>query len=201
MESVNPLNRALLAAADFVRLGVRPPSLGRTVVADAIGFAVTSFGMGVATFRDLFTRSHADLPMPHKLAARHCVLRAATDLSAAPANDPLSGRGNHRQHTTRPAGMALYRWLPSGSSVWHPVWVINAILAVTNLVPFQARVGNAVLRTDGGQILTVLRDRVISVPAPQVIQTLKTFRGLWQSIRNHTMLRLYILASAALSRK
>ena len=40
-------------------------------------------------------------------------------------------------------------------------------------------------------------DRVISVPAPQVIQALKTFREFWQSIRNHTMLHLYVLGSAA----
>jgi tetratricopeptide (TPR) repeat protein len=93
--------------------------------------------------------------------------------------------------------LALWRWLPWGASVWFTAAATNALLAISSLLPYEFRVGKSALRTDGRQILQILRDGVISIPAPQVVQSLNTLRPLFASISDHTTLRLFILSAAA----
>ena len=102
MDSVNPLI-ALCALLPILYVSAFAHELGHAVMAHAIGFAVTSFGLGVGRpFAALFAWSCADLFLPHQAVARHRILRAAHDHSAAPSNGPLPGRGSHRQHVPCP---------------------------------------------------------------------------------------------------
>ena len=72
---------------------------------------------------------------------------------------------------------------------------VNALLAITSVLPYQGKVGKVVLRTDGRLIMEVIRDHVISTPSITVIQTLNALRGFWKSIGDHNSLQIYLLTS------
>ena len=92
--------------------------------------------------------------------------------------------------------LALSLWVPWGRSAWITVMAVNALLAITCVLPYRVKVGKVVLRTDGRLILEVIRDRVISTPSITVIQTLDALRGLWKSIGDRNSLQSHLLASA-----
>ena len=197
MDSVNPLI-GLCSLLPIWYFSAFAHELGHAIMADTVGFAVTSFGLGVGRPFVVFSLGRTQIYF--------CRTKPLQGISFCVPPQLIPPR---RQMIPYLAGgiiantllaliaLALYRWLPWGRSVSLPACAVNAILAVVNLVPFYGRIGKASLRTDGGQILQILRDRVISVPAPQVIQALYTFREFWLSIHNHTMLRIYILGSAS----
>ncbi len=197
MDPLNPLI-AFCALLPILYVSAFAHELGHAVMAHSVGFAVTSFGMGVGRAFAVFS-----------LGLTRIYFCGTKPLQGITFSVPPKLIPPRRRMVPYLAGgviantlfallaLTLYRSLPWGKSVWLAACVVNAILAATNLVPFQIRIGKATVTSDGGQILSVLRNRVVSVPAPQVIQALKTFREFWQSIRNHTMLRLYVLGSAA----
>jgi Zn-dependent protease len=197
MDSVNPLV-ALCALLPILYVSGFVHELGHAVMAHAVGFTVTSFGMGVgrplAVFSLGLTRIYFCGTKPLQGIA-FCLPPKL--IPPRRQMVPYLAGGIIANTLFALLALALYRWLPWGTSLWHTASAVNAMLAVINLVPFQVHIGKATLTTDGGQIFKVLRDRVVSVPEPQIIQALKTFRELWRSIRNHTMLRLYVLSSAA----
>jgi tetratricopeptide (TPR) repeat protein len=172
--------------------------LGHALVGHAVGFSMTSFGMGVGHPIAVFSRGRTRIyfcrtkPLQGIAFGIPPVIFPPRRLMV-----PYLAGGIIANALLAIFALALYRWLPWGKNVWHTACFLNAFLAIANLVPFSIRIGKAALRTDGGQVLQVLRDRVISIPAPQTVQTLKVFRPLWESINSHAMLRVYILGAAA----
>ena len=74
---------------------------------------------------------------------------------------------------------------------------MNALMALFSLVPSRQKLGEATIQSDGSLILSVLRLRSLSAPAPAVIQMTRALRGLWEAIGDERSLRVYLTRSAA----
>lgn len=143
--------------------------LGHAVVAALSGFCVTSFGVGLGRF-------HLVLPV------RGCRLFLGIDrpfggLTLAIPNDLIATKGRMALMAAGGclangllAAMAAVAWqlAPELKHVWAAVIAFNLALFI-NLVPFQARMGNIRLSTDGMLILSALRGGH-SQPEPTLAQ-------------------------------
>jgi hypothetical protein len=93
--------------------------------------------------------------------------------------------------------LALWRSAVWGRALWLTFLYINGFFAMINLVPFQKKVGTAVLRSDGRLMVLALLNRSASMPAPVFIQFVKVLRGLWESIGDRLVFEANMQVSAA----
>jgi Zn-dependent protease len=94
-------------------------------------------------------------------------------------------------------GLFLFVVLPWGKPFALLFAVLNALLALANLIPVTVKVGHSSLRSDGAQILQVLLHGSLSAPVPARLGMLSQFRGLWQATGDLRTLRVYLLSAAA----
>jgi tetratricopeptide (TPR) repeat protein len=174
--------------------------LGHAVAARMSGFVVTSFGIGVRppawVSQWWGTRVFLGRPWsfqgiafwfhPQLYPRRRCLLWA------------LAG-GILGQFALALLAGTLCFLLPSG-----PLFVLciqiaaqNSLWGLLNFVPFTVRVHNATLRTDGGQMLQLLRGQGIALGMATRIQISKSFRDFWLAIGDRTILYFWLQQSAA----
>ena len=173
--------------------------LGHALAGWAMGFTITSFGIGTgrpfAVFSVGRTRIYFASTRP---------LQGLT-FGLAPVLHPLRktmvpflAGGIIVNLLILVVALALSRWFPSAWSLWLTAIATNAWLLIPSLVPMQFKIGGTYLRNDGKLIVQTLRDRVVSQSPFEVTLTLKALRQLWESIGDDTTLREFILGAAAL---
>ncbi len=196
MPQINPLI-FILAMLPALVLSVFVHEVGHAVLGRAAGYIITSFGVGMARplcvvpfrgVRIFFCRSkpfngltlafHPDL-LPSRI-------RGVTYLSG----------GILFNTALALISWGFFMWTSRGGSVWLALVIVNAILAVTALVPHQFKVGKAVLRSDGALILQTIRCDTYSQPSPITVQGLKFIQTLTASIGDATFFQLSLLSGA-----
>jgi hypothetical protein len=171
--------------------------LGHALMGRAVGFVVTSFGLGTSrpwcVVRFLGMRTFFCSVRPFQgvtfLLVPELYPSRGQMVSFAAAGILSNG-------ILAAFALALWRWLPWGGSVWLTAAAVNGLLAGLCLIPFHFKVGNASLATDGMLILETLRSGTVQATAPMIVQSLRLFRGLWKAIGDDLTLRCYLLASA-----
>ncbi len=73
---------------------------------------------------------------------------------------------------------------------------INLYFGLTNLIPFSFRVGQFTHRSDGAQILQILREGKTDRPAASIITLAKSLSPFWEAIGCTQIHRIYLLAAA-----
>jgi tetratricopeptide (TPR) repeat protein len=92
--------------------------------------------------------------------------------------------------------LGLWLLLPHGTEVLLLVAVVNAVMAVTNLIPFSFKAGKATFRSDGLQILLALLGRSRALPPWQRIEQVRNLRELWESVGDQLGLSVHLLDAA-----
>jgi hypothetical protein len=197
MPSRDPITMAL-AILPVLYLSAFCHEVGHALAGRAAGFVITSFGMGtrrpflvvpVAGTRIYFCLIRplqgVTFPFPQSLFPTRA--RMALFLSG--------GILSHFVLTL--VALALAASLPWGGNLWLVAVAVNAIMGISNLVPYTFKVGKATLRSDGAMILQTLRWGAIATPAPVVIQNLACWRPLWTATGDHLGLRANLLSAAA----
>jgi tetratricopeptide (TPR) repeat protein len=187
---------ALLLPVFYVSVFVH--ELGHAVMGRAAGFVVTSFGIGTG---------HAFLVM-NVGGTRVFFCRSRPLQGLTFCYIPTFSPGRRRMVPFLAGGilangllavfsLAAWRWAPAGRIVSLTSLCVNGFLAVTNLVPFQRKIGAAYLRSDGLLIVLAMLKRTGAMPAPSFIQFERALRGLWQSIGDRLVLQANLHLSAA----
>src|SRR4051812_10720270 len=144
--------------------------LGHAVAGKSTGWVVTSFGMGhrrpfcvipIAGTRVFFCLERPRVGITFAFPARLYPSRGQTIAYLAGGVVANGGLAT--------LALALALWLPQGLSLWLAVAFLNAVLAVSNMVPFHVKAGAMVLQSDGALILQVLRFGALVVPPPRTI--------------------------------
>ncbi len=163
--------------------------LGHAVLGHAVGFVVTSLGIGTG-------RSFLTLAVGGKrIYFCHSNPLQGLTFCFFPQTSPsirkmvpfLAG-GIIANGLLALGAIALWRFFPSGSVIWLSIAALNGILALSSIIPIGMLVGNAELRSDGMLIMQAIRGRMFEVPHPVVIQSVAALRGLWESIGDHLIL-------------
>jgi tetratricopeptide (TPR) repeat protein len=187
---------ALLLPVTYVSIFVH--ELGHAVMGRAAGFVVSSFGIGTA--RPFLVMTVGGMRV---FLCRSRPLQGLTFCyipSFSPGRRrmvPFLAGGIVANGLLAVLALALWRWSPAGQVLWPTLLWVNGFLAVTNLVPFQKKIGATYLRSDGRLIVLALLKRTGSMPAPSFIQFEKALRGLWQSIGDRLVLQSNLHYSAA----
>ncbi|MDB5352107.1 MAG: hypothetical protein JWN86_3354 [Planctomycetota bacterium] len=188
----------LLACLPALPVAVFMHELGHVLAGRASGFVVTSFGLGIG--RPLFV-----IPVGG-MRVYACLVRPLQGITFAflPQLHPtrlqlvaFTAGGILANAVAAAFSLACSWMLPWGSPFWIAFAAINAILAVSSLIPYHYSAGQAPLRTDGALILQALRSGTLSTSAPRTIQTASSLRGLWASIGDTLILRVYLLSAAS----
>jgi hypothetical protein len=193
----NPLFVVALALP-ITYLSVFVHELGHVLVARAVGLLVNSFGLG--TGRPFFTRSVRDIRF---FLCRSRPLQGLTfcfipDLSPPRRKIiPFFAAGLLANGLLAVVAFILSKSVPWGKPLWEIVALVNGLFAITNVIPFERRVGNTILRSDGRLMLLALRRRPVTMPATALIEFVKALRGFWESIGDKRTLRGNVAASAA----
>jgi peptidase M50-like protein len=171
--------------------------LGHAVAGRAVGFVVTSFGLGMARpwlvikcgrMKIFFCWVHpfqglTFVVMPQLYPSKgRKVLFAAGGILANALGAVLA--------------LALWRWCSWGRGEWLMSAAVNGLIAGISLIPIQTRVGQTPFRTDGVLILAALRSTSFRPPAPMLIQSVNSLRRLWESIGDHLQMKLGLLGAA-----
>jgi tetratricopeptide (TPR) repeat protein len=186
-----------LAFAPVFYLSIFGHELGHAVMGWRNGFVITSFGMGLG--KPFWVRSWR--------GARVYLGR----------KNPLQGitfffvqqiYPSRRQLVAVLAGgilanlllvlLALGLWwlLPYATEVLLLMAGVNAVMAVTNLIPFSFKAGKATFRSDGLQILLALLGRSRALPPWQRIEQVRNLRDLWESVGDKLGLSVNLLDAA-----
>ncbi len=171
--------------------------LGHVVFGWAVGFVVTSFGLGTA--RPLLVVGLG------RVRCYVCLVRPLQGITFAflPRMQPSRLRligfvfgGIIANAVSAALALVLARWLPGSAPFWIASAAMNALLAASSLLPLNVRVGKTPLRTDGALAIQALRSAGLSQSAPNVVQTLSTLRGMWTAIGDTLIVRVYCLSAA-----
>ncbi|MBV9124747.1 MAG: hypothetical protein JO112_15430, partial [Planctomycetes bacterium] len=94
--------------------------------------------------------------------------------------------------------LALLLWglWPQAEGVWWMAAGLNGLLCFVNLVPFASRIGKFTLRSDGAQILRLLRRDSLGLPAPLQIRITQELGGLWEAIGDTVALGAFLRMGA-----
>jgi hypothetical protein len=188
----------LLAIYPVVYVSAFCHELGHALLARWNGFLVTSFGMGIG--RPLWVGSWrgSRVYVCRQKPLQGITFSVMTQLYPTRRQlvAMLAG-GVLANFALAAVAFLLWRLLPWGGEVWATAGLLNAALAVGNLVPFNSRVGTTTLRTDGGLIWQVLRGRTAVGEAPERLERLAALRGLWESVGDHLGLWVHVLGAAA----
>src|SRR5262245_9012755 len=181
-DAVNPL---LLMCCGFVILYVSifVHELGHALLGRLVGFVVTSFGLGTGHpwFKVALGRLRVFLCWSHPFQGLTFYFTPRLAASKRQLVPFLAG-GIFANLFLVFFAVALSRYFPRANAIWLATAAVNGLLAVTSLAPYQARVGKAVVRSDGRLIQNALQGRVFLMPAPLIIQSVKALRGLWEAI-------------------
>ena len=183
-----------------VYLSVIVHEVGHALAGRAMGFVVTSLGLGTARpflvlpisrARFYFGLSQpfqgitfAFLPR-HDTGWRRLAAYVAGGLVANLVGAALA--------------LDLALRLPAGQlAIFGKIFAaVNALMGAYNLIPFDMKVGRAPLHSDGKTLLEILRTGSLTTSPPDVIQTATGFGPLWRSIGDRRMHRLYTLSAAS----
>lgn len=188
-----------LLAAQYLCVVVH--EAGHALIGMALGFVVTSVGLGTARPFLIFpmgrTRLYLGLIQPFQGVTFAFLPSPYPDRRRMAAF--VSG-GIAANALFTAASLLLALFLPTGGlAVFFGVFAaVNALMVTTSLIPLRFRVGGAILRSDGGLLLEIRRTRSFTQPPADVIQTAQGCRRLWQAVDDRLMNRLCTL-SAALS--
>jgi hypothetical protein len=170
---------------------------GHAVAGRAAGFVITSFGLGVARPFLVVPCGRARVYLARSRPLQGFAFTFMPQLLASRAQIALSLAGGIVANgLVALAGLGLWWVLSRGGPLWLAVAVWNGLYFVGNLLPFEARMGTASVRSDGLQILRVLRFGSTEVSPPETLQSLMALRDLWSSIGDCINLRLHLLAAA-----
>jgi hypothetical protein len=169
--------------------------LGHALCGRVAGFAVSSFGMGVG--RPFWTTTWRGVRV------YLCLRRPFQGLTFVSYARLFPTRwqwtcffaGGIVTHVVLTAAALALCWLAPG--VWG-FWVmtafLNALLALSNSIPFSFRVGKMTLRSDGALLLrTWLYGRPTDRDDTTALRTLKQLRGHWDATSDPAMRRGYLL--------
>jgi tetratricopeptide (TPR) repeat protein len=190
-----PVLVTLLAVPPLVYASILVHELGHAAVGQMVGCRVTSFGLGTAHPLLVLSRRRTRL-----FLCRTRPFQGITFTYWPQFFPPRAGAialysgGILANALALFVSLALYRWMPWGNGIWLWAAVINGVFAATSLIPVSFRMGNATARTDGALILASLLSRSVSLPPPVLIESVAALRGLWDSIGDRVILRVYLLA-------
>jgi hypothetical protein len=179
--------------------GVIVHEAGHALVGKALGFVVTSVGLGTARPFLILpmgrTRFYLGLVQPLQGVTFAFLPRPYPDRRRLAAF-VAGGIAANASCTAASLGLALY--LPTGrlAALFLIFAAANALLAIGSLIPVRLRVGGAMLRSDGRLLLQLLRTGSWEQPPPDVIQTARGCRRLWRAVGDRMMDRLYTLSAA-----
>jgi hypothetical protein len=171
--------------------------LGHALFGRAAGFVVTSLGVGAA--RPFCVIHVGRVRIYFSLGRRLQGLTFAIWPQIYPTRWRLvafTAGGIVANGIAAALSVALWSWLSWGQAFWVTAAVVNSALGLVGLVPFNVKIANAPMRSDGALILQAIRWGTIETPPPMAIQTLAGLRGLWLSIGDTQMLRVYLLITA-----
>jgi tetratricopeptide (TPR) repeat protein len=179
-------------------LSIFAHELGHALMGRAVGFVVTSFGVG--TGRPFWTLTVRGV----RIFFCHSNPLAGFTFWLIPCFSPARYRlvpffagGLLANGLLAATAIFLWKLLPRGELLWAWLSSVNAILLVSSLIPYRQKVGKATVQSDGWLILSALRSNSLNPSAPLVIQMTRAFRGLWEAIGDVRSLRAYLAASAA----
>ena len=196
MPQIDPLI-LILAMLPALVLSVFIHEVGHAVLGYAAGYIITSFGVGMA--RPLFV-------VPFRgVRIFFCLSKPFNGITFAFHPDLLPSK--HRLVAYLAGGVlfnaalalfcfVLLQWTPRGGSVWLSLLIFNTVLAVSSLIPFQVKVGKAVLRSDGALILQAIRCGMYSQPAPITVLGLEFLQTLSLSVGDATLSQIGLLGGA-----
>src|SRR5262249_35593140 len=145
--------------------------LGHVLVARAVGLLVNSFGLGTA--RPFLTLSVCGVRF---FLCRSRPLQGLTFCFVPELSPPrrklvpFFAAGLLANGLLALVAFILWKSVSWGQPLWGLVALVNALFAVTNLIPFERRVGNAIMRSDGRLMLLALRRRPVTMPASALIE-------------------------------
>ncbi len=186
---------ALLLPVTYLSVFVH--ELGHALIGRAVGFVVTSFGIGTARpflvmtvrgMRIFFCRSH-----PFQ-GITFCFYEQLVPSKWRVI--PFLASGIAANVLVALAALGIWRWLPSAQTLWLVIVAVNCLFAILSLVPLRGQIGRFTLENDGLQILHALRGRTSQQSAPLIIQSAYSIRPLFESIGDQLTLKLHLLGSA-----
>jgi hypothetical protein len=177
MTSVDPLI-VLCSLVPILYVSIFVHEVGHVLMGRAVGFVVTSFGLGLAhpwvvipcgRARIFFCRSHPLQGVSFCFIPPVFPQKAKTILF-------LAG-GIVANGLFMVIALLCWRWLSWGSSIWITAAAVNGLFATSGLVPSLVQVGKTPLRSDGRLILQTLQNQSLARPAPMTIQVVDSLRA------------------------
>jgi hypothetical protein len=167
--------------------------MGHAVLGELSGIRVMAFGMG--TGRMFLVRSWGEMKIHLGLRRPFQGLTLFFMEDIYPSRRQLIGGllGGIVAHLVVVIGLALWALLPWGGLFWVVVVVSNALLALVHALPIVVRVGPATLRSDGAQVLSVLRQGGLVVSPTEMLAMSALLRPMVQEIDHHVADQLYLL--------
>lgn len=194
--NVHPLLIALFIVS-VTYLSAFLHEVGHCLVARWVGYTPTSLGMGtgrpfaVAAWRGtrvFFARSRPFQGLIFLIHPNILPPRAAAAWTMA---------GGILAHGVLVLlSFGLSRLFPGGNTFWQPVLGLNLFLGLVNLLPLSMCMGNAVLRSDGAQILMLRRHGLVETAPTTRTQTVELLRPLWTQVGDFLGLYGHQMAAA-----
>lgn len=171
--------------------------LGHVVLGRWQGFVITSFGLGIGRPFLVWNWRNARVYLCRKHAFNGLTFMSAPQLFPSRRQTLWMLSGGMLAHALLTLlSLSLWWGLPWGESVWLLAAGINASLGVMTMVPFKATIGDVALQSDGFHMVQVLRNGMLSNPAPDRVRLLRTLRGFWQEIGDNLGLYTHLLDAA-----
>lgn len=162
----------VLAVLPAVYSAVFVHELGHAVMGRAMGYIVTSFGLGVG--RPLAVFSVWGSKVYFCRSRMHLGLTFAVHPAILPARARivtyLTG-GIVFNVCAAVFSLMMILWGPWLGGIWIDVLFINANMAITSSIPSNIRIGRGSQRTDGAQIVQVMRTGSLANPPSITAQT------------------------------
>ncbi|MDR3623081.1 MAG: hypothetical protein P4L85_27255 [Paludisphaera borealis] len=174
---------------------------GHALIGQAVGFVVTSVGLGTARPFLILpmgrARLYLGLIQPFQGITFAFLPRPYTDRRRLAA---FVAGGIAANALCAATSLCLALCLPAGriAAFCSMFAAVNTLIATASLIPVRFRVGGAMLRSDGRLLLEILRTGSLTPPPADVIQNARGCRRLWQAVGDALMDRLCTF-SAALS--
>jgi hypothetical protein len=172
--------------------------VGHAVFGRAAGFAINSFGIGLGRPWIVGGIGPTRIYVCHRRPFLGVTFSVYPRLYPPAARMALLLVGGLTVNLSLFLLAVLLWWLlwPRGPAIWLAMAWANGYLLLTSAWPRGFAIGGGTLRSDGMLIGQVLRDRVIDMPAPRVLQLLSTLRDHWAAVGDRLTLRSYLSAGA-----
>ncbi len=171
--------------------------LGHAVVGRLCGAMVTSFGMGVGRPWLVCSWRGAKTYLCPRRPFQGLTFFVFPELLPTRARMCATLAGGILVHALIVVGSFLaWRRLPVAEPVWLTLLIFNGFGLLGNLTPLTVRIGKSRFRSDGAQILRVLRVGALESSAAERIQVVAALRPLWTGVGDQAALRLQLAAAA-----